>query len=93
MEENNTNIDPVRYASKLKADAGVVILLLAILYFSESFITYNILSTVLAEVPEAAKLLPVYILFFVLLIGIETAGCLRVYGSIKEHMYSFEYYD
>ncbi|MBP2029787.1 hypothetical protein J2755_000707 [Methanohalophilus levihalophilus] len=91
--EENTNVDTGKYAGKLKADAGIVVLLLGILYFSESYIVYNILTTVWADVPEAATILPAYILFFVLLIGIETVGCLKVYGSIKEHMYTFEYYD
>ena len=32
-------------------------------------------------------------MFIILLLGIETLGCVGVYKSIKKHMFEFEYYD
>lgn len=83
------------YNNKLKQDAGIIALILGLLYFSETFIVYKILSVILGSgaVPEANALLPVYLIFVVLLLGFETIGCIRVYNSIKEHMYDFNYYD
>ncbi|WP_445475772.1 monomethylamine transporter [Methanococcoides methylutens] len=86
-------VDEALYHNKLKQDAGVIILVLGLLYFSETYIVYNILSTLWGEVPGLGTIWPIYIVFYLLLIGIETIGCLRVYNSIKEHMFDFEYYD
>lgn len=86
-------VDEAYYQSKLKQDAGVIAVLLGLLYFSETFIVYKILSLLWGVIPELSLIWPIYIIFFVLLIGIETIGCVGVYNSIKEHMYDFEYYD
>ena len=87
------NIDNNRYQSKLKQDAGVIVLLLALLYFSEIYMIYNILATIGANVPIPSILMGLYVLFIILLLGIETLGCVGVYNSIKKHMFEFEYYD
>ena len=86
-------VDEAYYHSKLKQDGGVIVVLLGLLYFSETFIAYKILSLLWGTVPELGMIWPIYIIFFVLLLGIETIGCIRVYTSIKEHMFDFEYYD
>lgn len=85
--------DEALYHNKLKQDAGVILLILGLLYFSETFIVYNIMSTLWGEIPALGMIWPVYIVFYLLLLGIETTGCLRVYHSIKEHMFDFKYYD
>lgn len=87
-----SNISNEKYHSKLKQDAGVIILLLALLYFSEIYMIYNILS-IISNAFNIVSLMPLYIIFIVLLLGIETIGCVRVYQSIKRHMFEFEYYD
>lgn len=87
------NTENGRYQSKLKQDVGVILLLLGLLYFSEIFMAYTILTTIWDSVPELSSIIWVYILFISLLLGIETMGCIRVYKSIKEHMFEFEYYD
>ncbi|WP_370572142.1 monomethylamine transporter [Methanomethylovorans sp.] len=87
------NIDNNRYHSKLKQDAGVILLLLALLYFSEIYMIYNILATIGANVPIPFTLMGLYVLFIILLLGIETLGCVGVYNSIRKHMFEFEYYD
>jgi hypothetical protein len=94
-QEEYIMADEALYNNKLKQDAGVIILLLGLLYFSETFIVYRIVSVIWrsGEVPEITTVLPLYIIFIVLLLGIETIGCIRVYKSIKEHMYDFKYYD
>ncbi len=86
-------VDEVKYNSKLKQDAGVILLVLGLLYFSELFIFYRIISTIWGTVDGLATIFPFYLLFLVLLLGIETIGCVQVYKSIKEHMFDFEYYD
>lgn len=86
------NISNEKYQSKLKQDAGVIILLLALLYFSEIYMIYNILS-IISTAFNITSLMPLYIIFIVLLLGIETIGCVRVYQSIKKHMFEYEYYD
>ncbi|MEA1985013.1 MAG: monomethylamine transporter [Euryarchaeota archaeon] len=86
-------VDEAFYHNKLKQDGGVILILLVLLYFSETFITYKILSLLWGEVPELGTIWPIYIVFFVLLIGIETIGSVGVYNSIKEHMFDFKYYD
>ncbi|WP_440952114.1 monomethylamine transporter [Methanococcoides sp. FTZ1] len=85
--------DEALYNNKLKQDAGVILVVLGLLYFSETYIVYNILSILWGEVPELGSIWPIYIVFYLLLIGIETIGCVRVYNSIKEHMFDFNYYD
>ncbi|WP_135612614.1 monomethylamine transporter [Methanococcoides sp. AM1] len=92
-EDKNTRIDSAKYVRKLRGDAGVVVLLLIIMYFSEIFILYKTITTLWGKIPELSVILPLYIIFLILLLSIETIGCLRVYNSIKEHMYSFNYYD
>jgi len=87
------NIDNSRYHSKLMQDAGVIVLLLALLYFSELYMIYNIVSIIGASVPIPSILMGLYVLFIILLLGIETLGCVGVYTSIKKHMFEFEYYD
>ncbi|WP_135604733.1 monomethylamine transporter [Methanococcoides sp. NM1] len=86
-------VDEALYHNKLKQDGGVILLVLGLLYFSETYIVYNILSILWGEVPALGTIWPIYIVFYLLLIGIETIGCVRVYNSIKEHMFDFEYYD
>lgn len=88
-----SNINNNRYHSKLYQDAGVIVLLLALLYFSELFMIYNVLSTIGANTTIPSTLLGLYVLFITLLLGIETLGCMGVYRSIKKHMFEFEYYD
>lgn len=87
------NIDNNRYQSKLHQDAGVIVLLLALLYFSELYMVYNIVSIIGPSVSIQSTLLGGYVLFMILLLGIETLGCVGVYNSIKKHMFEFEYYD
>lgn len=87
------NIDNNRYHSKLKQDAGVIVLLLALLYFSEIYMIYNILAAIGTNIPIPFTLMGLYVLFIILLLGIETLGCVGVYNSIKKHMFEFEYYD
>jgi len=88
-----SNINNNRYHSKLYQDAGVIVLLLALLYFSELFMIYNVLSTIGTNATIPSTLLGLYALFITLLLGIETLGCMGVYRSIKKHMFEFEYYD
>ncbi len=87
------NIDNNRYHSKLHQDAGVIVLLLALLYFSEIYMIYNIVATIGTNVPIPFTLMGLYVLFIFLLLGIETLGCVGVYNSIKKHMFEFQYYD
>jgi len=54
---------------------------------------YNIVSIIGASVPIPPLLIGLYVLFIILLLGIETLGCVGVYKSIKKHMFEFEYYD
>jgi len=87
------DINNNRYQSKLKQDAGVIVMLLALLYFSEIYMIYNILAIIGSSVPIPSTLMGLYILFIILLLGIETLGCIGVYNSIKKHMFEFKYYD
>ena len=86
-------VNETKYHNDLKKDAGIIVLVLGLLFFSETFVFYTVMSTLWDAVPEARTLFPIYILFLLLLLGIETIGCIRVYNSIKEHMYDFKYYD
>ena len=86
-------VNETKYHNDLKKDAGIIVLVLGLLYFSETFVFYTVMSTLWDTVPEARTLFPVYLLFLLLLLGIETIGCIRVYNSIKEHMYDFKYYE
>lgn len=86
-------VNKTKYHSDLRKDAGIIILVLGLLFFSETFVFYRIMTTLWDAVPEVQLLFPVYLLFLILLLGIETIGCITVYKSIKEHMYDFNYYD
>ncbi|WP_135604713.1 monomethylamine transporter [Methanococcoides sp. NM1] len=86
-------VNKAKYHNDLRKDAGVIVLVLGLLYFSETFIFYRIISTTWDAIPEVRMLFPVYLVFLIMLLGIETIGCLRVYKSIKQHMFDFNYYD
>jgi hypothetical protein len=86
-------LDTNKYENKLKQDAGIIVLLLGLLYFSELYIAYNIMWLIRGAVPGISIAIGLNLVFLILVLGIETMGCVRVYQSIKRHMYEFEYYD
>ncbi|MEL4304742.1 monomethylamine transporter [Methanococcoides sp. LMO-2] len=86
-------VNKIKYHNDLKKDAGIIIVVLGLMFFSEIFVFYKIISTLWDAVPEVQTIFPVYLLFLILLLSIETIGCITVYKSIKEHMYDFNYYD
>jgi len=86
-------VNKTKYHNDLRKDAGIIVLVLGLMYFSETFVFYKIMSTLWDAVTEVRTIFPVYLLFLLLLLGIENICCISVYRSIKEHMYDFNYYD
>ena len=79
-----------RYHSKLKGDSILVAGMLVLLVGVELFV----IGKILMETWEiASNFFYLYLIFFGLIVGIETVGCLRVRDSIRNHMFEFTYYD
>lgn len=79
-----------RYHSKLKEDSILVAGMLVLLVGVELFV----IGKILMETWEiASNFFYLYLIFFGLIVGIETIGCLRVRDSIRNHMFEFTYYD
>lgn len=88
--ETNNQATKSKYHSKLNGDTLLVIGMLALLVGAEGYIIFKIL----AETWEVASdFFHLYVIFFGLIILIESIGCVRVRESIKTHMFEFEYYD
>jgi hypothetical protein len=57
----------------------------------EGYVVFTILSEAGSAVSPAIQ--GIYVLFFGLVVGIETIGYMQVRRSIKQHMFDFKYYD
>lgn len=79
-----------KYHSKLNGDTVLVVGMLALLIGVELFVIGKILG---ATWEIASNFYYLYVVFFGLIIVVETIGCLRVRDSIKKHMFEFTYYD
>ncbi len=79
-----------KYHSKLKGDSVLVAGMLVLLVGVELFVIGKIL---MATWEIASSFFYLYVIFFGLIVGVETIGCLRVRDSIKKHMFEFTYYD
>jgi putative effector of murein hydrolase LrgA (UPF0299 family) len=85
------NIDQEKYAQGLQKDTYLIIGALALLVIVEGYVVYTILSY--AGPAVSAGIRGLYILFFLLVIGIETIGYWQVRKSLKQHMYELKYYE
>jgi putative effector of murein hydrolase LrgA (UPF0299 family) len=85
------NIDHEKYAQGLQKDTYLIIGALALLVIVEGYVVYTILSY--AGPAVSAGIRGLYILFFLLVIGIETIGYWQVRKSLKQHMYELKYYE
>ncbi len=79
-----------KYHSKLTGDSILVAGMLLLLVSVELFVISKILG---ATWEIASDFFYLYLIFFGLIVVVETIGCLRVRDSIKKHMFEFTYYD
>ncbi|MCQ1537117.1 monomethylamine permease [Methanosarcina sp. KYL-1] len=79
-----------KYHSKLNGDSVLVVGMLALLIGVELFVIGKIVG---ATWEIASNFYYLYVIFFGLIVVVETIGCLRVRDSIKKHMFEFTYYD
>ncbi|MBN2110424.1 MAG: monomethylamine permease [Methanosarcinaceae archaeon] len=86
MVENDS-----RYKSGLMKDTYLIIGAILLLIAVEGYVVYMILYYAGSAVPSWIMI--VYLVFFLLALGIESIGYWQVRHSIKQHMHEFRYYD
>jgi len=79
-----------KYHSKLTGDSALIAGMIVLLVGVELFVLGKIL---VATWEIASNFFYLYVIFFGLIVVVETIGCLRVRDSIKKHMFEFTYYD
>ncbi|WP_406660360.1 monomethylamine transporter [Methanolobus sp. ZRKC3] len=84
-------VDEVRYSGEFRKDTFLITGAIALLIIVEGYVVYNVLSLAGPAVSPAIR--GIYLLFFLLIVGIETIGYWQVRHSIKQHMYDLKYYD
>ncbi|WP_321429794.1 monomethylamine permease [uncultured Methanolobus sp.] len=84
-------INEEKYNSAFAKDTFLILGAIALLIVVEGYVVFTILSEAGSAVSPAIR--GIYILFFGLVVGVETIGYLKVRSSIKQHMFDFEYYD
>ncbi|WP_094227650.1 hypothetical protein [Methanolobus psychrotolerans] len=80
-----------RYNGSFAKDTYLIAGAITLLIIVEGYVVFTILSQAGSAVPSSIRGL--YLLFFGLVVGIETIGYLQVRKSIKQHMFDFRYYD
>ncbi|MDK2826871.1 hypothetical protein SAMN04488589_1703 [Methanolobus vulcani] len=84
-------INEAKYNSAFAKDTFLILGAIALLIVVEGYVVFTILAEAGSAVAPAIR--GIYILFFGLVVGIETIGYLQVRKSIKQHMFDFKYYD
>ena len=84
-------VDKARYNGEFAKDTFLIAGAIALLIVVEGYVVYNVLS--LAGPAVSPTIRGIYLLFFGLIVGIETIGYWQVRHSIKQHMYDLKYYD
>ncbi|WP_406655960.1 monomethylamine permease [Methanolobus sp. ZRKC2] len=84
-------VKEAKYKDGLRKDTYLIAGAILLLIFVEGYVVYTILSYAGSAV--SSGIMGLYILFFLLVVAIETIGYWKVRHSIKQHMYEFRYYD
>lgn len=85
------DINQAKYDQGLQKDTYLIVGAIALLILVEGYVVYTILSY--AGPAVSASVRGLYIVFFLLVVGIETIGYWQVRKSLKQHMHEFRYYD
>lgn len=85
------DINQAKYDQGLQKDTYLIVGAIALLIIVQGYVVYTILSY--AGPAVSASIRGLYIVFFLLVIGIETVGYWEVRKSLKQHMHEFRYYD
>lgn len=80
-----------KYNGAFVKDTYLIVGAIALLIAVEGFVVYTVLSNAGSVVPPLIR--GIYVLFFGLVVVIETIGYWQVRHSIRQHMFDFEYYD
>ncbi|WP_319506179.1 monomethylamine permease [uncultured Methanolobus sp.] len=84
-------VNEAKYKGAFAKDTYLIAGAIALLITIEGYVVYNVLSLSGSVVSPAIR--GIYIVFFLLVVGIETIGYWQVRHSIKQHMFEFKYYD
>lgn len=85
------NVKDSKAKAGLQKDTYLIVGAIALLIIIEGYVVYTILSYAGPAVPS--WIIGLYILFFLLVVGIETIGYWQVRHSLKQHMHELGYYD
>lgn len=85
------DINQAKYDQGLQKDTYLIVGAIALLIIVQGHVVYTILSY--AGPAVSASIRGLYIVFFLLVVGIETVGYWEVRKSLKQHMHEFRYYD
>ncbi|WP_256623812.1 monomethylamine permease [Methanolobus chelungpuianus] len=85
------DINQAKYDQGLQKDTYLIVGAIALLIVVQGYVVYTILSY--AGPAVSASIRALYIVFFLLVISIETVGYWQVRKSLKQHMHEFRYYD
>jgi hypothetical protein len=84
-------INHEKYEQGLRKDTYLIVVALALLVIVEGYVVYTVLSY--AGPAVSAGIRGLYLVFFLLVVGIETIGYWEVRKSLKQHMHELRYYD
>ncbi|MDY0386784.1 MAG: monomethylamine permease [Methanolobus sp.] len=84
-------VSETKYNKAFAKDTYLIVGAITLLIAVQGYVVFTVLSTAGSVVSPAIR--AIYVVFFVLLVGIETMGYWQVRHSIKQHMFDFKYYD
>lgn len=84
-------VKEAKYEDGLRKDTYLIVGAILLLILVEGYVVYTVLSYAGSAV--SSGIIGLYILFFLLVVGIETIGYWQVRHSLKQHMHEFRYYD
>ncbi|WP_292466601.1 monomethylamine permease [Methanolobus sp.] len=84
-------VNEAKYKGAFAKDTYLIVGAIALLIVVQGYVVFTILSAAGSAVSPAIR--GIYVVFFVLVVGIETLGYWQVRHSIKQHMFDFKYYD
>lgn len=84
-------VSETKYNKAFAKDTYLIVGAIALLITVQGYVVFTILSAAGSVVSPAIR--AIYVVFFLLLVGIETMGYWQVRQSIKQHMFDFKYYD
>ncbi|MDW7732438.1 MAG: monomethylamine permease [Methanolobus sp.] len=84
-------VKETKYDDGLRKDTYLIVGAIALLIIVEGYVVYTVLSYAGSAV--SSSIIGLYILFFLMIVFVETIGYWQVRHSLKQHMQEFGYYE